>query len=119
MDITRYLHDEIAVATFVSDDNLDGLPTYSAPVVHRARIENGLKTLRNPDGTTVDTTTSVATRATIGPRDRVWFAPDIEPGPRTFSPGPLNLSDNDARSPLVVNHARDRLGTQGHWELFF
>ena len=119
MVLDSYLVDEIAVAAFTGDDGLDGVASYASRVVHPCRIEERSKTIRDADGTFIETTTVVATRAIIGPRDRVWFAPLTSFNrPRTFTSDHVFL-DADARSPKTRQLARRRRGARGHAEVYF
>jgi hypothetical protein len=116
MTFDDYMIDEIAVASFVDDDNVDQIPTYLAPVVVPARIEERRRELRRADGTTITTETDVATRATVVERDRVWTAPFAgHDTPRTFPPG-FVFYDADARSPRRLVNARRMAGSGGHVE---
>lgn len=118
MPISTYLVDQIAVGAFVDDSNLHGLPSYAAPVVVAARIEDRARTVRKQDGTTVTVTAWVVTNAMdLGPRDRIWLAPSAgHNAPRTFPPGYVFL-DSDARTPVEWKRARRRGGTDGHVDL--
>lgn len=117
MVLRRYLVDEIAVAAFVGDDGLDGLPTYGEPVVHAARIEEKAKRIEKADGTTVDATTWIATEAVIGDRDRVWTAPMNGNDVRTFPPG-FVFVDADARTLSSSTYARRQNGRGGFGEVW-
>lgn len=119
MPITNYMVDEIAVGVYQGDDNLDGVPSYAAPVVARARIEEKLRTFRKADGTMVSTETDIATVWPVKVRDRVWMAPFVSNSlPRTFPPG-FVYRDSDARTPKIMNDARKMSGNDGHTEVSF
>lgn len=119
MALDSYLVDEIAVAPFLNDDGLDAVATYGPRVIHPCRIEERSKTIRDSDGSFIETTTAVATRAIIGPRDRVWFAPLVSFNrPRTFDSDHVFV-DADARSPKTRSLARRRAGGRGHGEFYF
>jgi len=113
-----YMVDEIAVAPFANDDNVNQAPTYGARVVRPARIEEKLRELRKGNGTTVTVDTAVATLGPVTARDKVWIAPFIDNGtPRTFPVG-FVFVDADARSPEAVMNARMVGGGGGHVEFF-
>lgn len=116
MSLAGYMVDEIAVAPFAGDDDVDQSPTYGAAVVHPARIEEGLIERRSAEGHVVEQVTVVATEAAVTARDRVWLAPSAGNGsPRTFPVG-FTFVDADARSPRNVSAARRMSGGAGHVE---
>lgn len=119
MVLANFMVDELAVGAFVDDDNLHGLPTYAAPVVIRARIEERTRTVRQQDGTLLHFSTWIATdNLDIGPRDRVWVPPSAgHNAPRVFPPGFVYV-DADARTPQEFQRARRRAGGRGFAQFF-
>lgn len=117
MVLDRYLVDEIAVARFIADDGLDAVVRYSDPEIHLARIEEKTRTIRREDGTTVDSTTVIATRADIGERDRVWCAPMNGNERARLFPAGFIFVDADARTPLARVYARRVHGNRGFGEV--
>lgn len=116
MSVAGFLVDEIAVAPFAGDDDVDQTPSYGATVVHPARIEEGLVERRSSAGSTVEQVTVVATLAAVTARDRVWLAPSAgNAAPRTFPVGFVYV-DADARSPVSITSAREKSGGGGHVE---
>ncbi len=117
--LDRYLVDEVAIEAIVSDANVDGIPTYGARVVVPARIEDVQKTIRYSDGTQITTSTQIALRTFLGPRDRVWIPPATSnTGPRVFAAG-HTFVDADARCAVRIMNARRRSGRDGHCEAGF
>lgn len=117
MSIARFMCDEIAISTFLNDNNRHGQPSYLAPVIVKARVVEGRKVVRGANGTDQDITTTIATMAVVGIRDRIWIAPlSSNNAPRVFPPAP-QFVDADARSPVDVKNARKRIGNDGHFEV--
>jgi len=111
--------DEIAVGAFTGDDNTHGLPTYAAPVIVKARIEEKFRMIRGADGQTRKVDTGITTMRPIGYRDRIWVAPfGGNNAARVFPPSPVYI-DSDAKSPVVVQNARKMIGNDGHFEVWF
>ena len=117
MSIANYMVDEIAVGAYAGRD-ANQVPSYSAPVVVRARIEEGDRIVRRSTGELVVVNTTIATLHHVSPQDRVWLAPFAgNDSPRVFASPLPTLVDSDARTPKTVVNARGMSGTGGHTEL--
>ncbi len=118
MSIERYMVDEIAIGAFIGDDTADGTPSFAAPLVVKARVEEDAKLIRKADGTSQRVTTWFATMDPIGPRDRVWIAPVSSVGARIFPDGFVFL-DVDSQVPISAWNGGMRDGRDRHAEFYF
>ena len=116
--IINYMIDEIAVARFLNDDNLDGVPVYAPFEIFKARIERVTPIQRTEIGEDYDVEDWISTLGRVDDRDLVWTAPftDLN-APRVFAPSPV-LERGDARIPRVIREARRMYGVGGHYEFF-
>lgn len=118
-NIRRYMVDQIAVAKYTGQQNLDGTPTYLPVEIIPARIQYMAGIVRhNDDGEYVNANSWIACMDyAVQQLDLVWLAPEALDGPRVFPAG-YDFDFAKARTPFTTNSARRRFGESGHCEFY-